>query len=104
MTKIVTCLLLLTAIFLLASATPSHAGQPGRFATALKNQFCGGTSGSSWYGCYAYMHYRVDYRKNKDSAKSTCYKTGCGGKYGSSNPTQLSNCHKGCDQAYGADN
>ena len=50
------------------------------------------------------MHYRVDLNKNKDSAKSVCYKNGCGSKYGSSDPTQVPNCYKGCDKAYGADN
>ena len=104
MRKTLGCMFILAALVLMAFATPSQAGQAGAFAKALKNQFCGGTSGSSWYGCFAYMHYRVDLVKSKSSAKSVCYKNGCGSKYGSSDPTQLPNCYKGCDQAYNADN
>jgi len=102
MTKIGKFLFLLTAVVVLACSAPCWAGQPGTFAKALKNDFCSGTSGSEWYGCYAYMHYRVDLVKNKEGAKGTCYRNGCGSKY--SNPIDIENCKKGCDKAYNADN
>ncbi len=95
--------LLLAMAALLAFSSPCWAGQAGRFATALKDQFCGGTSGASWYGCYAYMHYRVDLNKNKDGAKNTCLKTGCVSKYGKTDPAQLQSCFEGCNKAYEAD-
>jgi len=88
--------------FFLAFGSACWAGQAGKFATALKDRFCGGTSGPSWYGCFAYMHYRVDLNKNNNSAKSTCYSNGCGSKYGAGS-ADYAPCTRGCDQAYNAD-
>jgi hypothetical protein len=101
MSKTKTCLILLTAALLLALSSPCLAGTAGTFAKALKDRFCGVMSGPAWYGCFAYMHYRVDLVKNKNSAKSTCYKNGCGSKYGSG--ANFETCKTGCDKAYGAD-
>lgn len=94
--------LLLIAALLLALSTPCLAGTAGNFAKALKDRFCGGLSGPAWYGCFAYMHYRLDLVKDKNSAKSICYKNGCGSKYGSG--ADFETCKTGCDKAYGADN
>ena len=93
--------LLLALVVFLALSSPCWARKPGTFARVLKNQLCGGTSGAEWYGCFAYMHYRVDYSKNKNSAKSACYSSGCGGKYGQG--VEFNDCKKGCDHAYDAD-
>ena len=94
------CLLVMAVV--LAISSPGWAGQPGKFATALKNNFCSGTSGAQWYGCYAYMYYRVDYNKNNSAAKSCCYKYGCGGRY-STSPADLENCKSGCNKAFDSD-
>jgi hypothetical protein len=102
MNKLVKCLLLLAVTFFLAMSSPSWAGRPGKFATALKNSFCQGTSGSTWYGCYAYMYYRVDSIKNNATAKSYCYTYGCSRQY-SAGSASLKNCKSGCDKAYNAD-
>ncbi len=102
MRKIRMSLILLIAAALLALSTPCLAGTAGTFAKALKDRFCGGTSGPAWYGCYGYMHYRGDLVKNKNSAKSICYSKGCGSEYGSG--TNFETCKTGCDKAYGYDN
>ena len=93
--------LLLAVVLLLTLGTPGSAGTAGQFAKALKDRFCSGTSGPMWYGCYAYMHYRVDLVKNRNTAKSICYKNGCGSRYGSG--PQKTVCTQGCDRAYNAD-
>jgi hypothetical protein len=93
--------LVLAATLLLAFSALCWAGKAGKFATALKNTYCSGTSGPTWYGCYAYMHYRVDLVKDKNSAKSICYKNGCGSKYGTG--SEFETCKTGCDKAFGYD-
>jgi hypothetical protein len=99
--KFRTHVLLLTVVLTLLLSSPCLAGKAGSFATALKNRFCGGTSGPEWYGCYAYMHYRVDLAKNNSAAKRYCYSNGCGKKY--SNPMDRSRCEQGCDKAFASD-
>jgi len=98
-TAIYISLIVMGLIFVFSA--PSWAGKPGAFASALKNKFCTGTSGPQWYGCYAYMYYRVDYNKNNSTAKSYCHSYGCGKKY--SNASDLNKCKSGCQKAYDAD-
>ena len=101
MDKIGKCVLWLTMAIFLAYGTSCWAGRPGKFATALKNNFCSGTSGAQWYGCYAYMYYRVDSNKNNETAKSYCHQYGCERQY--KNPADVATCKTGCQKAYNAD-
>lgn len=95
--------ILMAMAALLAFSSPCWGATAGRFASALKDKFCGGLQDAAWYGCYGYMHYRLDLAKDKNGARSICYKNGCGSKYGKTDPAQVPACYAGCDKAYEAD-
>lgn len=91
--------LILAVVFSVAFSAPCWGGKAGEFATALKNRFCSGTSGPTWYACYAYMHYRVDLNKKKNDAQNVCNRNGCESKYSGDS---LRKCKEGCNKAYTA--
>jgi len=95
-------LLLATALFLaMGPSALAFDGSAGKFATVLKSNLCSGGGYKMW-GCYAYMHYRVDYAKNKSDAKGTC-NWACNNVKNDRPHGFLDQCLAGCDMAYSQD-
>ena len=101
-TGIASLFLAFALVLALSASPPALAATAGSFANALKDRFCVGTSGASLYGCFGYMHYRVDSVKSKDAAKDSCHITGCTSRY-KIGTNDWKSCITGCDQAYAAD-
>ncbi|MFO7728087.1 MAG: hypothetical protein R6X11_07135 [Desulfonatronovibrio sp.] len=76
------------------------ASAGGPFMDVLFDNFCQGKPYAERTGCNGYLQYRIQRGRNRDKAFELCI-WGCGEVLDSS--TEISDCHKGCQEVNALD-
>lgn len=86
----------LAALFMvLATGSICWAKSYGPWTMTLYTKYCAGNYHEKW-GCKGYLHYRLDWNRNRSGAKSAC-DSACRKQRSGAEQTS---CLKGCQNAY----